>query len=132
MPGELIMDNPKEKRREKRLSHQWPVWFSEDFKEAVFQGMMVDVSSGGLAFTCNSDENCPQAGQQLMTRFSIPRFRDDDPSAMTSFTRTGRVLRVDILNNYVCRVAIQFYEPLSLKPGEQAAVELMHQNSAES
>lgn len=125
------MDDPKEKRREKRLHHQWPVWFSEDFKKAVFQGLMVDVSSGGLAFTCNYDENCPQPEHRLMTRFSIPCFRDDNPSAMTSFTRTGRVLRVDILNSYVRRVAIQFDEPLSLKPGEQAAVEMMHCNSIE-
>jgi hypothetical protein len=126
------MDNPKKQRKEKRLRHQWPVWFSEDFKKAVFQGLMVDVSSGGLAFTCNYDENCPQPGQQLMTRFSIPRFGDDNPSAMTSFMRTGRVLRVNILNSHLCRVAILFDEPLSLKPAEQAAIELMHKNSAES
>src|SRR4030042_4885496 len=119
MLGVLIMGNPKEHRREKRLCHQWPVWFSEDFTENVFQGLMVDVSSGGLAFTCNSDENCPQPGQQIMTRFSIPCIVDDDPSAMTSFRRTGRVLRVDTLNRYVRRIAIQFDEPLSLKPGEQ-------------
>ncbi len=124
------MDDIKEQRREKRLRHQWPVWFSEDFKLAVFQGLMVDVSSGGLAFTCNFDENCPQPGQRLMTRFSIPRFGDDDPSAMTSFTRSGRVLRIDILDNRIRRVAIQFDEPLSLKPAEQAAVEMMHQNNA--
>jgi hypothetical protein len=125
------MDNPKEQRRENRLSHQWPVWFSEDFTKNVFQGLMVDVSSGGLAFTCNFDESCPQPGQQLMTRFSVPRFGDENPSAMTSFRRTGRVLRVDIINNHVRRIAIQFDEPLSLKPGEQEAIELMRQDSAE-
>jgi hypothetical protein len=124
------MDKAKEKRIEKRLCHQWPVWFSEDFKESVFQGLMVDVSSSGLSFTCDSDKNCPQPGQQLMTRFSIPCCRDDNPSAMTSFTRAGRVIRVDVVNNYVSRVAIQFDEPLSLKPGEQAVITMMQQNSA--
>ena len=123
------MDNPKEKRLEKRLCHQWPVWFAKDFKEAVFQGLMVDVSSGGLSFTCDSDENCPQPGQQLMARFSIPCCRDDNASAMTSFTRAGRVIRVDVVNNYVRRVAIQFDEPLSLKPGEQAVIAMMQENS---
>ena len=124
------MDDPKKQRKEKRLRHQWPVWFSEDFKKAVFQGLMVDVSSGGLAFTCKANENCPHPGQRLITRFSIPRYGVDDSSAMTSFTRTGRVLRVDILNSQLRRVAIQFEEPLSLKPCEQASIDLMHSNSS--
>lgn len=125
------MDNPNEQRRENRLRHQWPVWFSQDFTKDVFQGLMVDVSSGGMAFTCNFDENCPQPGQQLKARFSIPRSGDDDPTATTSFIRNSRVIRVDVINNHLRRIAIQFDEPLSLKPGEQAAIEMMHQNSAE-
>jgi hypothetical protein len=122
------MAEMRERRREERLRHQWPIWFAEDFKKDVHQGLMVDVASGGLAFTCKADEKCPQPGQRLTTRFSIPRLDLDDSSAMTSFTRTCRVLRVEILNSYLRRVAVQFEEPLSLKPGEQAAVDLIHSN----
>jgi len=123
------MDETKNRRREARLQYRWPVWFAEDFKQTLSEGLMVDVSSGGLAFMCNADENCPQVGQKLATRFSIPRSEEDDSSAMTSFTRIGRVLRVDTVNTFLCQVAIQFDEPLSLKPCEQASIDMMHNNS---
>ncbi len=124
------MSNTKNRRREARLEYQWPVWYAEDFKKNLSEGLMVDVSSGGLAFMCNADENCPQVGQQLATRFSIPRTEEDNSSAMTSFTRTGRVLRVETVNTFLCQVAIQFDEPLSLKPCEQASIDMMHNRSS--
>lgn len=120
------MDQARNRRREARLEYQWPVWFAEDFKQMLSEGLMVDVSSGGLAFKCNADENCPKVGQKLATRFSIPRFEEDDSSAITSFTRTGYVLRVEKINTALCLVAIQFDEPLSLKPCEQAGINMMH------
>lgn len=125
------MDKGNYKRTETRLNHQWPVWFAEDFKETVSEGLMVDVSSGGLAFRCDAGENCPRVGQEIITRFSIPRSAEaDDRSAMTSLTRTGRVLRVEQVNPFLRQVAIQFHEPLSLKPGEQAGIDLMRSKSA--
>jgi hypothetical protein len=119
------MEDKKSLRREDRLKYRWPVWFAEDFEQALAEGLMVDVSSGGMAFICNADENCPQVGQKLTVRFSIPRPEEDDPSDITSFTRIGRVLRVDIINTLLRQVAIQFEEPLSLKPCEQAGVEML-------
>ncbi len=41
---------------------------------------------------------------------------------MASFTRIGRVCRVEEVDRFVRRVAIQFAEPLPFKPGEQAGV----------
>lgn len=114
------MDNFVERRREQRLRYHWPVWFAEDFKETLTQGQMVDISSGGAAFTCHVDESCPYPGQELTARFSVPRFGSDDSFDMTSFVRMGRICRVDNVNSFVCRVAMQFAEPLSFKPGEQA------------
>jgi hypothetical protein len=119
------MENFENKRLEKRLNYQWPVLFAENFTESLSEGVMVDVSSGGLAFMCRIDENCPLPGQKLETRFSIPRTDDDGDTAMTSFTRIGRVLRVDEINSFLRRVAMQFDEPLTLKPCEQAGVALM-------
>lgn len=118
-----------ERRTEERLCYQWPVWFSEDFSKAVSQGLMVDVSSGGVAFTCNADKDCPQRGQRLITRFSIPRSEADDRSAVTSFTRTGCVCRVDKISRFVRRIAVQFDEALSLKPAEQASIDRMRSKS---
>ena len=123
------MDEARERRIEARLRYQWPVWFAEDFAKAVSQGLMIDVSSGGMAFTCDVHESCPQRGQRLITRFSIPRLEADEFSDMTSFTRTARVCRVEKVNRSLCRVAVQFDEPLSLKPCEQASIDLMRSQS---
>jgi len=81
---------------------------------------MVDVSSAGAAFTCHADEGCPYPGQHLTARFSVPCFGLDESFDMANFIRSGRICRVDNVNDFLCRVAIQFAEPLPFKPGEQA------------
>ena len=126
------MEQTKNRRLEERLQYQWPVLFAEDFTESVSEGVMVDVSSGGLAFICSFDDNYPISGQQLALRFSIPKVDEDNFSAMTSFTRIGKVLRVEDLDSSLCRVAIQFNEPLTLKPCEQAGIALMQGRSINS
>ena len=114
------MEQTIERRKEQRLRYHWPIWFAEDFGEVLSQGQMVDISSGGAAFTCTADENCPYPGQQITARFSIPRFGLAESFDMASFTRTGRICRVDDVNRFLRRVAVQFAQPLSFKPGEQA------------
>lgn len=109
-----------ERRREQRLRYHWPVWFAEDFNDTLTQGQMVDVSSGGAAFTCRADNECPYPGQNIVARFSVPRFSSDDSFDMASFVRQGRICRVDNMNQFTRRVAVQFAEPLPFKPGEQA------------
>jgi len=101
------------------LRYQWTVLFAESSSKSVSEGLMVDVSSGGLAFRCDAGDNCPQVGQQLVTHFSFPTDHVYDSSSMTSFTRTGRVIRVDVLNPFLRQVAIQFDEPLPLNPWAQ-------------
>jgi hypothetical protein len=80
---------------------------------------MVDVSSRGIAFTCDSDEPYVRPGQQLTTRFSVPRFDSGRFPNMMSFERAGCVCRVDDSNGLSRRIAIQFAEPLPFRPGEQ-------------
>jgi len=87
------------------------------------QGQMVDISSQGAAFTCYADDSCPYPGERITARFSVPRFGSDDSFDMANFTRSGHICRVDKVNNFVRRVAIQFAEPLPFKPGEQAESE---------
>ena len=84
---------------------------------------MVDVSSYGAAFHYNAEENCPFYGQQLTARFSVPCFGVDESFDMANFARTARVCRVDNINNFVRKVAVQFAEPLPFRPGEQASDE---------
>lgn len=117
------MEELAERRREQRLRYHWPVWFAEDFHGVLAQGQMVDVSSTGAAFTCRADDSCPYQGQHITTRFSVPRIGPDDSFDMASFIRPGYICRVDHVNGYVRRVAVQFAEPLPFKPGEQAQSE---------
>jgi hypothetical protein len=104
------MQKIKERRREKRLHYELPVWFNEEPNDESAQALMVDISSKGMAFICDTDDICPAMGQQLNMRFSIPRF-GTDLSDMYQITRTGRVFRIDDLNDNRHRVAIQFDQP---------------------
>lgn len=106
---------------EQRLCYHWPIWFAQDVNGDLSQGQMIDLSSRGAAFTCYADDRCPCPGQHLTARFSIPQYGRDNSFDMVDFIRAGRVCRVDGVNNALRRVAIQFSEPLPLRPGEQTA-----------
>ncbi len=117
------MDKPNERRTEQRLRYFWPIWFAEDPNETLAQGQMVDVSSRGAAFTCYADDGCPYLGQHITARFSVPRYGPDDSFDMANFTRSAHVCRIDNVNSFLRRIAVQFAEALPFKPGEQNTVE---------
>ena len=117
------MDKPNERRTEQRLRYFWPIWFAEDPNEALAQGQMVDVSSRGAAFTCYADDGCPYLGQHITARFSVPRYGPDDSFDMANFTRSAHVCRIDNVNSFLRRIAVQFAEALPFKPGEQNTAE---------
>ena len=112
-----------ERRREKRLRYHWPVWFAEDFNGTLSQGQMVDVSSGGAAFTCRCEDGIPYAGQRITARFSVPRLINDNSFDLESYNRVGHVCRIDETNSFLKRVAVQFAQPLPFKPAEQTITE---------
>ena len=118
------MGETNERRREQRLRYYWPIWFAEDFNEALSQGQMVDLSSRGAAFTCHMDNSCPHLGQDITARFSVPRYGPDDSFDMANFTCSGHISRIDEVNSFLRRVVVQFAEPLPFKPGEQANSEI--------
>jgi hypothetical protein len=117
------MDENSDRRTEQRLRYYWPIWFADDYDRTLSQGQMVDISSRGAAFTCYADDGCPHPGQHIAARFSVPRYGPDDSFDMADFTRSGHVCRVDNVNSFLRRVAVQFAEPLPFKPGEQTASE---------
>jgi PilZ domain-containing protein len=126
------MDQQNDRRQEKRLGYRWPVRFSEDFAESMSQGLMVDISSAGIAFDCPPDGMRPAENQHLTVRFSIPRFEGDDPTATVSITRIGNVCRIQEGESGTCRVAIQFDTPLALRPAEVTTLNSMCGGSLES
>ena len=116
------MENKQERRREKRLRYHWPVWFGDDFGGILTQGQMIDVSSGGAAFTCYND-NCPGPGQHITARFSVPKYDQEDNFDIENFIRNGQVCRVQEISPFIRKIAIQFDQPLPCKPGEESQVE---------
>lgn len=112
------MDNQVERRTEPRLRYSWPVWFAEDFADVLTQGQMVDISSGGAAFTCYAD-SCPIPGEKITARFSVPRFADEDSFDLENFIRDARICRVEEMGPFLRRVAVQFHSPLPFRPAEK-------------
>jgi len=111
-----------ERRKEKRLSYNWPVWFAEDYNDILTQGQMVDISSDSAMFTCYAD-GCPRHGEHITARFSVPRYGQDESFDLENFIRSGQVCRVEEVSRFIRRVALQFAEPLPFKPGETADTE---------
>ena len=111
------MAETEERRREKRLQYNWPVWFAANFDGELSQGQMMDISSGGAAFTCYSDR-CPHGEQKITTRFSVPLYDEENSFDLENFIRDGRICRIDEISPYIRKVAIQFAEPLPFKPAE--------------
>jgi len=114
------MSEYTEKRREKRLRYHWPVWYGNNFEGILSQGQMVDVSSGGAAFTCYND-NCPYIRQAITAILSIRKHTCDESFDMENYVRGGKVCRVQEISPFIRRVAVQFEEVLPFKPGEQTS-----------
>jgi len=111
------MKDNSERRKEKRLSYNWPIWFAEDYDDILTQGQMVDISSRSAMFTCYTDK-CPHHGEHITARFSVPRHGMEESFNMENFIRSGNIFRVEEMSPFVRRVALEFAEPLPFKPGE--------------
>lgn len=126
------MEKTNEQRAEQRLNYRWPVKFTQDNKEKVFPGQIVDVSSQGMAFLCHADENRPHPGQYLTANFAVPHFDRGNSFDTVLFKRTGYVHRLDTLSSRIHRIVVRFTEPLFFKPGEQDISESDLQNRIEA
>ena len=109
----------EDRRKEKRLQYNWPVWFADHYDGDVelSQGQMFDITSEFATFTCYADK-CPMEGSQITTRFSVPKYGDGDSFDMEHFIRSGKVFRIEQMSDFVRKVAFEFAEALPFKPGE--------------
>ncbi len=113
-----------ERRVEPRLRYNWPVWFAEDFADELTQGQMIDVSSGGAAFSCYADR-APYAGDSITARFSVPKYTGRHNFDMANFVRHGKICRVEEISPFIRRVAVQFAEPLPFQPADSEKMDNM-------
>lgn len=118
------MVSNNERRVEPRLRYNWPVWFAEDFNDELTQGQMIDVSSGGAAFSCYADR-APYAGDSITARFSVPKYTGRHNFDMANFVRHGKICRVEEISPFIRRVAVQFAEPLPFIPAESEKMDNM-------
>ncbi len=113
------MEKADERRAEQRLRYRWPVRFAGKVGVKPLSGQMFDVSSESMAFLFHANESCPRPDDSITTNFGVPYFDSQGSFDTAFFNRVGRVCRVDNLTSRVNRIAVQFAEPLSFKPGEQ-------------
>ena len=109
----------KQRRKESRLQYRSGIWFNPADTNKSWQGQMLDVSSGGMAFTCYNKRSCPDVGQLITTHFTIPWFTPDGNIQNRQFTRKAKICRVNNENSLLKRIAVQFADPLPFKPAEQ-------------
>ncbi len=109
-----------ERRSEQRLYYRRPMWYFQSLNKTRHKGQMVDISSNGMGFTCSmSEQNLLADRQKITTRLDVPLFGKDGSYDMVRFDRTGRIRRVEKVNNSIHRIALEFTQPLPFKPAEQ-------------
>jgi len=114
------MDEPLRSRSEQRAPYRWPLWFCTLDAQETYSGLMVDVSSGGLAFLCAGDGHPLEIGERLSLRFNIPRHDDrDEPEGTVCVMRTGRICSKEPAKQGLRRIGVQFDAPLSFAPADE-------------
>jgi hypothetical protein len=109
-----------ERRREQRLYYRRPMWYFESFNKTLYKGQMLDVSSGGMGFSCSViEENTLMTKQQITARLDVPHLNTNGSYEMVRFDRVGRICRIEKVNSPIHRIALQFAQPLPFKPAEQ-------------
>jgi len=93
-----------ERRKEKRISFCWPIWFGHDLNGAFARGQMADLSGSGVSFTA-AENQCPKPGDHVLTRFSYPH--PGEEFQMSSYYNWSEVLRVDPFLPGLKRVAMR-------------------------
>jgi len=112
-----------ERREERRLNCDWMIWFASDPNQNPDHGVIHDLSSKAVSFSCHiTKENFPQEGQELNVYFHIPNTEWLD--MLRRVTRTGRVGRVETIDELTCRVELKFYGSLYFQPSELEAVNI--------
>ena len=123
--GDADMEAFKERRKEKRLYCDWPIWFAEDFGKKLCCGRMLAISSTAVSFTGILGKDCPQNGQKTIIYFRIPRVGEDDSSDLVLLTRPGRIHRIDETADELSHIVVQFDQKLPFKPAKLKLVNKM-------
>ena len=118
-----------ERRTEKRLNCDWVIWFTRDLNQKPDHGVIHDLSSKAVAFSCHASENFPLEGQEIIVYFYVPNA--DLPDSLHKVTRVGSIGRVDSLDKFLRRVELTFYEALPFKPGELEAINMVLEHNEE-
>ncbi len=115
------MNNPQERRRDRRIRFSWPLWFGYEQNGELKQGKIVDLSRSGVSFTVDED-NCPEVGRHVVTRFTYP-CDTPDHFEIESYYHWSEVIRVDTSQSGQRRVAMRLHKRLRVKPIQKVTPE---------
>ena len=101
-----------ERRAVKRMRYFWPLWFGYDHTGKLNQAKVIDLSEDGVCFSFSGNEDTPEVGHHLLTRFSYPVMENDEFS-MGSYYHWSEVVRVDRHEDNHCRIALKLRTPLA-------------------
>jgi hypothetical protein len=101
------------------MSCHWPIWFYDDCDTRIIQGQLVDISSKAAAFTYYTHEKLLLPDHRIIVHFSTPVYGLSNSFAIRDFIRSGYILNVYQINELLYRIATEFEDVLSFKPGEQ-------------
>ena len=117
------MNSMTERRRERRLYFDWPVWFSTGHGSILFHRRMIEVTSKSMAFSCSADEDYPPCGQKIKAQFSVPIKDSEGRVGSRCVIQEGYVIRVDEQPNRSHRVVVEFSTPLPFEPAKEVKIE---------
>jgi len=114
------MNIKQERRKEKRLNCDWPIWFAESFGKTLYYGEILNISSQALALTCKTDKNLPHIASRITAYFKVPHMGGYDSSDVITLSCKGCVFRVDTVedNKSLRKIVIEFEKSLPFKPGK--------------
>ncbi len=115
----LRTDRNGERRKEKRMLCNWPIWFYDDSDTRIIQGQLADISSNAAAFTYYTYEKYLLPNQRIIAYFSIPFYGLSNSFAVRDFIRPGHILNIYQMDDLVYRISAKFEDVLNFKPGEQ-------------
>jgi len=105
------MNDTEERREDPRLRYFWPLWFGYEENAEFHRAKIIDLNSHHISFSTN-EENTPQLGQSILTRFSYPLHTPYSFDMGTYFS-WAETVRIDKSNDSYCKVAVRLSRSLS-------------------
>ncbi len=104
----------QDKRSESRVRYLWPAWFGYQNSGPLFSAQIHDLNRHAVKITVRQNQ-CPEVGAQVLTRFSYPK-AETDGYGMGQYFEWSHVRRVEEWMPGLQRVTLMLHQPLDESP----------------